>query len=197
METTAIDGLTEGVREGWTRFIDAVEPFRPDLFAYGRRLTGNAFDATHVVGHSLGGLVALRMFAMGYCDAPGRIVCLGSPLCGSRAANVLHTKDWGEHLLGHSLPEGTVHSTANEWAQGVARTREIGIVAGTVPVGIGRIAGEFGEPNDGSVTVAETRLDGAKDHICLEVSHKTMLVSPDVVDQAAAFLKRGEFLRDL
>ena len=60
----------------------------------------------------------------------------------------------------------------------------------------GSTASTFDGDNDGSVAVSETRLDGAKDHICLDVSHKSMLVSGDVVDQAAAFLKRGEFLRD-
>jgi len=32
--------------------------------------------------------------------------------------------------------------------------------------------------------------------LVMAVSHKGLLVSPDVVDQAAAFLKRGEFLRE-
>ena len=36
----------------------------------------------------------------------------------------------------------------------------------------------------------------ARDHICMPVSHKTMLISADVTDQIAAFFKRGEFLRD-
>ena len=152
--------------------------------------------ASHIVGHSLGGLVALRMFAMHFSNVAGRIVCLGSPLCGSRAASVLHAKDWGEHLLGHSLPEGTVHSSANDWATEVTRERDIGIIAGSVPVGIGRIAGDFGEPNDGSVTVAETRLDGAKDHIVMEVNHTGLTIARSVADQVGSFLRRGEFLRD-
>ena len=74
-------------------------------------------------------------------------------------------------------------------------SREVGIIAGTVPVGFGRLVTKFDGDNDGSVAVSETRLPGAKDHICLKVSHKSILLSRDVVDQAAAFLKRGEFLR--
>ena len=63
-------------------------------------------------------------------------------------------------------------------------------------MGIGRIAGEFGEPNDGSVTVAETRLDGAKDHIGMDVNHTGLTVARSVADQVGSFLRRGEFLRD-
>jgi hypothetical protein len=61
---------------------------------------------------------------------------------------------------------------------------------------VGRLLTSFDGDNDGTVAVAETRLDGAKDHICMPVSHTNMLLSSDVVDQAVAFLKRGEFLRD-
>ena len=57
-------------------------------------------DGVHVVGHSLGGVVALRMLAK-QTDAPaGRLVCLGSPLTGSRAAEFLHGQDWAAGLLG-------------------------------------------------------------------------------------------------
>ena len=161
-----------------------------------RFLEDNEIAEAHIVGHSLGGLVTLRMLANGYTDVPGRIVCLGSPLCGSRAAQFLHAREWGEHLLGHSLPEGTIHSVANEWAGEVSGRREIGIVAGSMPVGVGHIAGAFGEPNDGTVAVSETRLDGAKDHITLPVTHMGLLISGNAADQAGAFLRRGEFLRD-
>ncbi len=153
-------------------------------------------DGAHIVGHSLGGVVALRMYANTH-DAPdGRLVCLGSPLTGSRAAEFLLHQDWGAQILGHSMPDGVIRGSANEWAGEVCAQRDIGIIAGDVPIGFGQYVADFGEDNDGTVAVSETRLDGARDHILLPVSHKGMLVSPIVADQAAAFLKRGEFLRD-
>lgn len=153
-------------------------------------------DGAHIIGHSLGGVIALRMLANEDDAVPGRLVCVGSPLTGSRAAAFLSTQNWAEPFIGHSLPAGVVHEAANEWASHVCLQREVGVIAGTVPVGFGRLVTKFDGENDGSVAVAETQLDGARDHICMNVSHKSMLVSKDMVDQAAAFLKRGEFLRE-
>jgi len=153
-------------------------------------------DATHIVGHSLGGVIALRMLATDTESAPGRVVCVGSPLTGSRAATFLHSQNWAEPFLGHSITAGVIHEAANEWASHVCHHREVGVIAGTVPVGIGRLITRFDGDNDGSVAVSETQLEGAKDHICMRVSHKGLLVSSDVIDQVAAFFKRGEFLRD-
>ena len=116
---------------------------------------------------------------------------------GSRAAAFLSQQDWAEPFLGKSLPAGVVHEAANEWASHVCHVRDVGVIAGTVGIGMGRLVTTFDGDNVGSVAVSETRLDGAKDHICMPVSHKGMLVSSDVADQAAAFLRRGEFLRDV
>jgi len=150
----------------------------------------------HIIGHSLGGVVALRMLANDSGSVPGRVVCLGSPLCGSRAAKVLSRQDWAEAILGQSMITGVINEAANEWASHVCETREIGIIAGTVPLGFGQLVADFDEPNDGTIAVSETRLEGATDHLVMDVSHKGMLVSNDVTDQAVAFLRRGEFLRD-
>lgn len=184
--------------------------FRVLLFSYPSvrgTLDGNAtklarfiedrgLDSAHLIGHSLGGVIALRMLATSAATVPGRVVCIGSPLTGSRPAAILARKNWAKPIIGRSLPDGVVHTPAGEWASEVCATREVGIIAGTVPVGFGRLVTRFDGDNDGSVAVAETRLPGAADHICLKVSHKSILVSRDVVDQAAAFLKRGEFLRE-
>jgi pimeloyl-ACP methyl ester carboxylesterase len=153
-------------------------------------------DATHIIGHSLGGVIALRMYALDDDAVPGRLVCMGSPLTGSRAADFLSTQNWAERILGESLPAGVIHKAANEWASHVCETRDVGSIAGTTSMGVGRLLTSFDGDNDGTVAVAETRLDGAKDHICLPVTHTNMLLSSDVVDQAVAFLKRGEFLRE-
>lgn len=153
-------------------------------------------QGTHIVGHSLGGVVALRMLANDAAAVPGRVVCLGSPLCGSRAADFLSQQYWADAIVGHSLGAAVIHTAANEWASHVCEEREIGVIAGTVPLGFGQLVAHFDEPNDGTIAVSETELEGATDHLTMDVSHKGMLVSSDVVDQAAAFLMRGEFLRD-
>ena len=154
-------------------------------------------EGVHIVGHSLGGVLALRMLANDANALPGRIVCLGSPLAGSRAAQYLSAQVWAEEIIGRSLSAGVIDTAASEWARHVCEQREIGIIAGNVPLGFGRLVTDFKEQNDGSVAVSETRLEGAADHLVMPVSHKGMLVSSDVADQAGSFLKRGEFLRDL
>ncbi len=151
---------------------------------------------THLVGHSLGGVVVLRMLALRPDIAIDRVVCLGSPLCGSRAAFRLSQLDWGNLILGKTITEGVLDDAAHRWAKGVTESHEIGCIAGDVPIGFGRLIAGFNEANDGTVAISETRMPGLKDHLVLPVSHKGMLISKDVVDQTAAFLRRGEFLRE-
>ncbi|RLA27148.1 MAG: alpha/beta hydrolase [Gammaproteobacteria bacterium] len=152
-------------------------------------------SVVHLVGHSLGGVLALRMLSLNPESKPGRVVCLGSPLSGSRAAEVLYRTDWGSVILGKTIADGVVHKAANEWAGGVIDDREVGSIAGTTPVGIGRLVANFKEANDGTVAVVETELAGLKDHICLPHSHSTLVMSREVADHVAAFLTGGEFLR--
>jgi pimeloyl-ACP methyl ester carboxylesterase len=154
-------------------------------------------DGAHLVGHSLGGVLALRMLANYDDSLPGRVVCLGSPLTGSRAAQILGAKEWAENLIGRSLPTGVIDESANTWASHVCEERDIGVIAGNVPLGFGRLVAKFDEDNDGTIAVSETRLAGVRDHMVMPVSHKGMLVSSDVADQAGSFLRRGEFLRDI
>ena len=159
-------------------------------------IRAEGLEATHVIGHSLGGVIALRMYANDDKAVPGRLVCLGAPLTGSRAADFLSQQDWADPMLGHSVRSGIVHEAANEWGSHVCAERDVGVIAGTVSLGLGKLVTRFNGDNDGTVAVSETRLDGAKDHLCMRVSHNGLVVSSDVADQAAAFLMRGEFLRE-
>lgn len=181
--------------------------FRCHLFGYpsvratldenGRRLAGFLAEldepAVHLIGHSLGGIVALRSLALAPELPVGRVVCLGSPLCGSAAARTLHRRAWARGMLGRSLPEATVDGEAADWATAVTAHRDVGVIAGTRPAGLGRLFAHFDEPSDGTVSVSETRLPGVADHIVLPVSHTGMVFSRRVIDQAAGFLSRGEF----
>ena len=45
-------------------------------------IAGKQLDSAHLLGHSLGGIIALRMLANHPDTVPGRVVCVGSPLTG-------------------------------------------------------------------------------------------------------------------
>ena len=157
---------------------------------------GSGCAKVHIVGHSLGGVVALRALATVADMPPGRVVCLGSPLAGSRAARHLNEREWGKSILGHSLQEGVLDEAASQWAGDVIKQRDVGVIAGTLSVGLGKLFATFDSENDGTVAVSETRLTGLRDHICMSSNHTGLVFSREVADQTAAFLKRGEFLRE-
>lgn len=144
-------------------------------------------DTVHLVGHSLGGLLALRACLDG-TPPPGRIVCLGSPLKGSAAARGFAA--WGrggEVLLGHNRE--LLEQGFERWDG----TREVGVIAGRLPLGLGAVLGHFAGEHDGTVAVAETRLPGLTDHCVVEVSHTGLLFSPEVARRVAEFLRHGRF----
>lgn len=148
-------------------------------------------DTLHLVGHSMGGLVILELFDLpgGPALPPGRIVLLGSPVQGSLAARNLARLPFGNRLLGLSGREALPVSRQRRWS-GV---RDLGVIAGDVPLGFGRMVGPFREPNDGTVLVAETRLAGAAQHLTLHTSHSAMVYSALAARQTAAFLRDGRF----
>ena len=157
-------------------------------------LESHGLERAHLLGHSLGGVVALRMLATLPVNLTGRVVCLGSPLTGSRAAEVVNTLDFAD-LFSSSLKAGVIDASANEWGREVCETHDVGVIAGSVGRGLGRFVAGIKEENDGTIAVSETRLEGATDHLVMDVSHNRLLSSPAVIDQAAAFLAEGRFKR--
>lgn len=146
--------------------------------------------SVHLVGHSLGGLLALRACLDGDLP-PGRIVCLGSPLKGSAAARGFAS--WGrggEVLLGHN--RALLEQGFERWEG----RREVGMIAGSMPLGLGAMLGHFSGEHDGTVAVEETRLEGLSAHCVVEANHTGLLFSADVAQRVAQFLRHGRFEPD-
>lgn len=143
----------------------------------------------HLVGHSLGGLMLLKLFELAPAQPPGRVVLLGSPLAGSHAARSVASWALGPALLGRLALEEIVGGGPRRWTQ----SRELGVIAGSTSAGLGRLVSDLPEPNDGTVAVEETRLPGMTDHVVLPVTHTGMLFSQQVATAIAAFLQRGRF----
>lgn len=149
-------------------------------------------DATvHLVGYSLGGLIIRALFHYFPDQRPGRIVNLGSPHLGSHAANQF-ARFGGRPMLGRSIGE-LMAGRPQTWNP--PGGRDIGVLAGDVPIGIGRLFPGLPKPNDGTVSVAETRWPLCTDHIILHVTHWGMLLSRDVVSQTCHFLRAARFGR--
>lgn len=72
--------------------------------------------------------------------------------------------------------------------------RDIGVISGTRSLGMGRVLyPHLSSPNDGLLTVEESTLVGARNHIELPVSHTGMLFSRAVARRAGVFLTTGHF----
>lgn len=137
----------------------------------------------HLVGHSLGGVVSLLATQMD--PSPGRNVCLGSPLRGSAAARRMNSL--APMLIGKSGQR--LIAGLDDW-QG---PREVGVIAGNVSRGLGRLAGALDGDNDGTVTVDETRLPGISDHLVMSASHTGLPFSAACAEQVITFLRTGKF----
>jgi pimeloyl-ACP methyl ester carboxylesterase len=156
-----------------------------------KRLSRLRANTLHLVGHSLGGLVICKMFedAGGESLPPGRVVLLGSPVAGSRAAHRLAQWKLGRWIMGQSVREELLMHRDRHWAYG----RELGVIAGTLSVGLGRIVNTHRGSSDGTIYVDETLIPGMKQHLVMHVSHTGLPFSAAVAKQTAAFLRSGCF----
>jgi pimeloyl-ACP methyl ester carboxylesterase len=146
----------------------------------------------HFVGHSMGGLLARVYLARYRPPRLGRVVMLGTPNGGSEIADRL--KDFRLYRAWFG-PAGQQLGTARD------ATTNAMLPPVDYPVGI--IAGDrsvypisslfLPKPNDGRVSVENTKLDGMADHIVVHASHPWLARDAVAIEQAVAFLRNGRF----
>jgi pimeloyl-ACP methyl ester carboxylesterase len=160
------------------------------LDAHAERLARFARDMgpAHFVGHSLGGLVVLHTLEQHRSVAAGNVLLLGAPVRGNFAGRRLAQHGWGRWFLGASEALWR-DGRAARWT----RPEPLGVLAGTMPIGLGRLLGALPGANDGVVRVEETDVDGACERVVLRVGHSAMLLSARVAAQAVSFLEHARF----
>jgi pimeloyl-ACP methyl ester carboxylesterase len=182
----ALDG--RGFRAAAMGYRSAAETLDQHVARLARRVAATAGDVVHLAGHSLGGLIVLRYLQRGPDPRVRRAVLLGAPVSGCLVAERLGKK--AGFLLGRG---------AATWTGAFDTTLdsrfEVGVVAGTRPLGLARLFVRLPNPNDGVVRLEETRFAAMRDHVTLAVSHSAMLISAQVARQMAAFLREGKFQR--
>ncbi len=180
----------------------ALAGYSPRVFDYaGRRpleenverlarfvLESRGARACSFVGHSLGALLVLETLNRRQEIGVASAVLLAPPLNGCLAARRFGATRLGPRMLGAS---------AELWAGGRTarwlRDAPLGVIAGTVSFGLGRLFGPLPGANDGVVLVEETRVDGAAEHLPAPMSHSLMVVSRRTARLVRRFLDSGSF----
>jgi pimeloyl-ACP methyl ester carboxylesterase len=149
------------------------------------RLDG--IDEIHLVTHSMGGLVARAYLAEHSDPRLTRMVMIAPPNQGAELADLLRKNFVYRGVFG---PSGQQLAT-----DGLVRTLptppfEFAVIAGARGTSTGwnrLIPGD----DDGTVTVASTRLAGAADFATVPNIHTFLIGDPEVVGMTRRFLKEG------
>ena len=139
----------------------------------------------HFAGHSLGGALILDMLCRHRELPAASALLLGAPVRGCMAGRRLARHGFGRWMLGHS---------AARWEACEARWQRpepLGVVAGTLPLGLGRALGSLPGENDGVVRVEETAVEGMTARALVREGHSVLIVSPRVARLALRFFAEG------
>jgi pimeloyl-ACP methyl ester carboxylesterase len=148
-------------------------------------------ERVHFVTHSLGGILVRGYVAKQHPANLGRVVMLAPPNRGSELVDEF--ADWPlfAWILGPTAVQ--LGTSADSFPNRLpAVDFDLGVIAGTASVNpIGSAILPVG--NDGTVSVASTRVEGMRDFVELPVSHTFIMWSDDASDQVIAFLHNGRF----
>jgi pimeloyl-ACP methyl ester carboxylesterase len=140
----------------------------------------------HLIGHSLGGVLVLEALREPGLDAASALL-IGAPVRGSMAGRRFAAHAFGRWMMGGCL------SRWQERGASWRRAEPLGVIAGTTPVGLGRLFGRLPHESDGVVRVEETAVDGMAARALLPLGHSMLIFSRRVAALAGRFMREGRF----
>jgi triacylglycerol lipase len=148
----------------------------------------------HFVTHSLGGILLRQYLRTNGIERLGRTVMLGPPNQGSQVVDTLRDFPGYQWING---PAGMQLGTDPESVPLLLGRAEfeLGIIAGTKSINL-ILSTMLPSPDDGKVSVENTKLEGMKDHIAIPVSHPFLMKDALAIQQTIYFLGNGRFQKN-
>ncbi len=153
-------------------------------------------DKIVLLGYSMGGLL-IRSYLSGEVDPRiEKVLMLGTPNGGSEITDFLKDTpildafyERGFGVAGQQL--GTIDNVAKNWTlpEGI----QYGVIAGKWTVDPVSSVFILPGPNDGKVTVENTKLPVPHEHVVLPVSHMFMPQARKVIKASLRFVHKGHF----
>lgn len=149
------------------------------------------FQEINVVTHSMGGIVARRVFSQEDAPKIHRLVMFAPPNQGAVLADML--LEWwpSEHVAGPAAKQLATNVESLARNAGIPRC-EFGVIAGQRGHAEGwnpLIPGD----DDGVVGVENTKLEGMADFALVRGIHTTIMNKEEAIRKVLAFLKQGVF----
>ncbi len=148
-------------------------------------------ERIHFVTHSLGGILLRYYLTTNDIEELGRVVMLGPPNQGSDAVDDLSGVpgfDWLNGPAGRQLGKGETSVPLKL----PPADFELGIIAGSRTIDPITSA-VLDNPDDGRVSVEDTKLEGMDDFVVVEHSHAFMMRMRKPIELTIRFLEKGSF----
>ena len=153
-----------------------------------------ADSVKHFVTHSLGGILVRYYLEQAEIANLGRVIMLAPPNQGSEVIDSLR------HFPGFAAINGPAALQLGTGEDSVPLMLgpvdyEVGIIAGTRtfnPI----LSQYLPNPDDGKVSVENTKVEGMTDFVVIPVAHPFIMKSPIAIAHAYAFIRTGRFAHD-
>lgn len=149
----------------------------------------------HFVTHSMGGI--LVRYYLKHHDLPelGRVVMLSPPNGGSPIVDRFRDNFFFKWLNGPAGQElGTDQDSIPKKLGPV--DFELGVITGDRSINL-LLSWIIPGPDDGKVSVENSKVKGMKDFLVIHASHTFIMKSPKAIEQTISFIKYGKFIDDL
>lgn len=148
----------------------------------------------HFITHSLGGILLRQYLATNIIPELGRVVMFAPPNQGSQVVDKL------KNLPGFTLMNGPAGQELGTNAQSIPQqlgpvTFDLGVIAGTRSINW-ILSLYLPNPDDGKVSLENTKIEGMRDFIALPVSHPFIMKDKTTIRQSLYYLQQGHFIHD-